>query len=440
MRLEPISLLAWRPRHGLAARLLLAACLLPGGTAGAADETAPFAEPPALQLAAFGTLAWSRDQQPALAPIRDISQRPRDSFATGSTWVLDSRLAAQAAYSFSPELEALVQVVLRDQVDHALSNQVELAHLGWHPAGRVNWRAGRIGYDAFLMGDHRNLGYVNLTVRPPTELYGWVPIFSVDGIEATAELGGNHTWRLQAQFGRSRVTIPVGDDRFRVVNDQLWSLSASYEAGPWRIKGGGSGFRIDSEAAALAPLRDGLEQLAAATRAGAPAISSEASQLRQELGFAGSRLTYATLGASYDDGSWLVQGELARSSSTVDIAPSSRMGYLSAGRRFGQFTPYVLLSASRPAERLKAPANDWSAVGQAGLQATAYGVVNSTRVDQRTLAVGSRWDFANRAAFKLQWDRVQIRPEGYALWFRSPESNRRASTVNLFSASLDFVF
>lgn len=434
------------PSFRLAPRLLplLSTCLLAAQAAGAADlasapETAE--APAALQLSAYGTLGFSRDNQAQLAPIRDISQRPKNGFTQGSTWRLDSRLAAQADYRFSPELEVLAQAVVRDQVDHTLGGQIELAHLAWHPAGGGSWRVGRIGYDAFLMSDYRNLGYVNLTVRPPTEFYGWVPNFSVDGLDATIDLqDGDSGWRLRGQFGRSRTSVPMGDENFRMVTDYLWSLSATQDFGTWRVKAGWAGFRIGTEAAPLASLHAGLDQLAAATLAGAPAISREASQLRRELSFAGSHIRYATLGASYDDGHWLAQGELGESSTSVDIAPSSRMGYMSLGRRFGQFTPYVLLSASRPTERTTAPVNDWSTIGQAAVQATAYRVVNSTRVDQRTLALGTRWDFANRAAVKLQWDRVQIKPDGYALWFRSPDSNGRDSTVNLLSASLDFVF
>ncbi len=113
---------------------------------------------------------------------------------------------------------------------------------------------------------------------------------------------------------------------------------------------------------------------------------------------------------------------------------------MALARRLGEFTPYAMLSLSRPDKSALAPINDWSGIGQAAFQQTAYFVTNSTRQDQETLSLGSRWDFHSQAALKLQWDHSRIHRQGYALWFRSLESNARSSSVNLFTVSLDFVF
>ncbi len=99
-----------------------------------------------------------------------------------------------------------------------------------------------------------------------------------------------------------------------------------------------------------------------------------------------------------------------------------------------------MFSISRPDKSALAPINDWGGIGQAAFQQTVYHVANSTRQDQETLSLGSRWDFNSQAALKVQWDHSRIHPLGYALWFRSPETNARASSVNLFTVSLDFVF
>ena len=395
----------------------------------------------AWRLSGYGSLGWSQDNREALAPIRDVSQAPADSYLTGGSALLDSRLAVQAAYRAGPHSDVVLQAVLRDQVDDSPGALLELGYLEWRPSAEIKLRAGRVGYDAFLMSDHRNLGYAATTIRPPTEFYGWVPIFSLDGIDAARDLHlGDASWRIKAQLGNNRTAVPMGDREFRFVTDYLWSFTASRTAGPWRLKAGLSGFRVDDEAQPLAPLHAGLDQLAAATAGAAPAISGEASALRHELGFAGARFSYTTLGVAYDDGRWLAQTEFGSSRSTVAIGPSSRSAYLVLGHRSGNLTPYLQLSRSQPAESQRRPINDWAAVGQAGLQTTAYQVANSTRVDQRTQALGLRWDLANQAALKLQWDHVRIKPQGYALWFRSPESNDRSSSVDLYSLSLDFIF
>lgn len=424
------------PAHRRRLSALALATLALGTPAAAAAESA--SDLPPWRLSGYGTLSYSRDDRGDLAAIRDFTQRPSNSQNTGATWRLDSRLGLQLAYRFAPRVEGVVQAVARDQINNSVSNSVDLAYLDFQLGPRDAARLGRIGYAPFLMSDHRNLGYAYPWVRPPREFYSWLPLFSFDGGELTHDVfDGDGRWRLRAQFGRSGFDIPMGGDTFAFKADQLWSLSLAHQRGPWRLQAGLSGFRSRDEASPLATLHDGLEQLAGLNL---PGISAEAAQLRRDTSFGGSRIRYYTLGAAYDDGTWLGQAELGYSQTSTVIATASRSGYLAVGRRFGDWLPYLLLSASRPDKPVRTPESDWGMIGQAAFQTIAYGVANSTRQDQETLSLGSRWDFNSRAAFKLQWDHSRIHPQGYALWFRSPETNARASTVNLLTASLDFVF
>lgn len=423
------------PRAGRWAALLLwslSAAHQPALAEEAASTLSPW------RLSGYGTVSYSGDDRSDLAAIRDFTQRPSQGQNTGATWRLDTRLGLQLAYRFAPEVEGVVQAVARDQINNSIGNSVDLAYLDFQLGANRAARLGRIGYAPFLMSDHRNLGYAYPWVRPPREFYSWIPIFSLDGGELSHDFfDGDSRWRLRAQFGRSGFDIPMGNETFAFKADRLWSLSLSQQTGPWRLQAGLSGFRSSAEAAPLAALYGGLEQLAALNL---PGISAEAAQLRHETSFAGTRIRYYTLGAAYDDGSWLAQAELGYSETSTTIATASRSGYLAVGRRFGELMPYLVISASRPNKSPLAPASDWGTIGQAAFQSLAYSIVNSTRQDQETLSLGSRWDFDSRAALKLQWDHSHIHPQGYALWFRSPETNARTSTVNLYTVSLDFVF
>lgn len=390
------------------------------------------------RISGYGTLSHSWDDRGDLAAIRDFTQRPAQLQHTGPTWRMDTRLGIQLAYRFTPQLEAVVQAVARDQIKTSLGSTVDLAYLDIQLAADKALRLGRIGYAPFLMSDHRNLGYAYPWVRPPREFYSWIPIFSFDGGEFSHDIfQGDARWRFRAQFGRSGFDIPMGQAAFDFQAADLWSLSLSRQAGPWRLQAGLSGFRSTAEAAPLADLHAGLDQLAALNL---PGISDEAAQLRGETAFRNARIRYFTLGAAYDDGQWLAQAELGYSATNKAIAPSSRTGYVALARRLGEFTPYAMFSISRPDKSALTPINDWGGIGQAAFQQTVYHVANSTRQDQETLSLGSRWDFNSQAALKVQWDHSRIHPLGYALWFRSPETNARASSVNLFTVSLDFVF
>ena len=390
------------------------------------------------RISGYGSLSHSWDDRKDLAAIRDITQRPANLQKTDASWRLDSRLGVQLAYRFAPQIEGVIQAVARDQISHSIDNSIDLAYLDFQLNSGNTLRLGRIGYAPFLMSDHRNLGYAYPWVRPPREFYSWIPIFSFDGGELSHDIFyGDTRWRLRGQFGRSGFDIPMGTRDFNFKVDNLWSLSLSHQAGPWRLQAGLSGFRSIVEAAPLASLHAGLDQLAGLNIAG---ISREAAMLRRETSFKGNAIRYYTLGAAYDDGQWVSQAEFGYSDTSRTIAPSSRTAYLAIGRRLGDFTPYLLLSASRPDKAKLSSNTDWSVINQGSTQAIAYSVVNSTRLDQETLSLGTRWDFDSRAALKLQWDHTRIHPLGYALWFRDTEINTRSSKVNLVTVSLDFVF
>lgn len=392
----------------------------------------------AFRFSGYGTLSYSGDNDRDLAPIRDFSQRPKDSYASGPTWLLDSRVGMQLAYRFSPTIEGVFQGVMRDQITKSLDSSVELAYLNYQLHANTKARVGRIGYDAFLMSDHRNLGYAYPWVRPAREFYSWIPLFSLDGADLTHDIfQGEARWRIRAQFGRSGFDIPMGDKAFAFKTDDLWSVSAAYQTGVWRFKGGLSSFRSADEAGPLHELHDGLMQLAGLNLAG---ISAEAASLRLETSFKDTRIRYATLGAAYDDGDWLGQTEFGYSHSTTAIASSNYTGYVAVGRRLGHFTPFAMLSASRPGKPLLEPVTRWSSLNQGDFQDTVYRTVNSTRQDQTTLSLGMRWDFESGAALKLQWDRDYIRPQGYVLWFSDMDIRKRYRSVDMLTASLDFIF
>lgn len=401
----------------------------------AATDVSPF------QFSAYGTLSRSWDNRDNLALIRDISQRPKDEFATGPTWELDSRLGLQFAYRISPQLEAVAQVVARYQESTEFHHYVDQAYLDIQSIPELRLRLGRIGYDAFLMSDHRNLGYAYAWVRPPIEYYSWIPIFSVDGGDLTHEFQqGDARWRVRAQAGRNDFVAPMGDNKFNFHADAVWSLSLQREEGPWRLKAGLSSFISAKEVESLAQFHAGLKEIAGL---GIPGISSEAAHLRHESSFKGVRLHYASLGAAYDDGLWFGQAELGSVRTTKTFVPQTNNGYAVIGRRFGTWSPFVMLGVSRPDRKLLEPVNDWSPLGAAatGLQDIAYQqIINSTRFDQDTLSLGTRWDFHERAALKLQLDHTRIHPRGYAAWFRSRPLLERSSNVNLLTLSLDFIF
>ncbi len=397
---------------------------------------APAAAADGLRIGGFGTLGYAYDRRDNIAPARDIAQQPRDGFATRPGWRTDSRLGLQLEYRLTPGIDLVGQFVARDHFDADFDSVTELAYAAFRPHPQLDLRVGRINYDAFLMSDHRNVGYAYPWVRPPAEFYGWIPIFSVNGADLAFNAdAGDARWRVKLQAGSARLAIPIGEGYdFRA--ERLLGLSLTHETARWRLKAAYSRFTAGREVPALAPLHRGLEAVAGA---GLPGVSAEAAELRRELAFENARITYATLGAAYDDGTWLAQAEIGRTTASADVVPHGRMAYASIGRRFGDWTPYLLVGTSRPGNDRRRAANDWGAFN-AALREPALFTVNTTRIAQDTASLGVRWDFHRQAALKLQWDHTRIKPSGYGLWWRDPAINERHTRVNLVSATVDFAF
>ncbi|HEY6896158.1 MAG TPA: hypothetical protein VI279_02770 [Rhodocyclaceae bacterium] len=396
----------------------------------------PLAAAEGLHLGGFGTLGFVTDNRSNIAPARDIGQQPADSFKTGSSWVMDSRLGLQVEYGLSPTLDLVGQFILRDHFQSDFESSTELAYAAWRPSPDLDIRAGRINYDAFLLADHRNVGYAYPWIRPPAEFYGWIPIFSVDGLDAAYDLHGDEArWRFKAQLGRSEFAIPIGRGYQFKTND-LRGVSVTRQSDRWRLKAAYSEFTVDSEVPDLVPLQAGLGQVAAA---GIPQVSAEAADLRRNLTFKGTRVSYTTLGAAYDDGRWLAQAELGVSTATAAVVPHATMAYASLGRRFGDWTPSLTLSTSHPGNKVRDAASDWGPFN-AALRDPALFTLNTTRIEQDTVSLGLRWDFHRQAALKLQWDSTLVKPSGYGLWWRELSVNGRSSRIEMLSATVDFAF
>lgn len=391
-----------------------------------------------LHFSGFGSVALSHDDSRGIALLRDTGQPVSENRDT--SWRSDSVLGLKGGWRLSPTLELAGQVVLRHRVDAKPRSIIEGAHLTWHPSERVDVRVGRMGLDVFMLSDYRSVGYAQPWVRPPREFYGWIPMHTLDGADVAWKFDHGATrWTARLQLGANRTEVPLtADDHFSFRAKRMRALTLHAERDAWQFKLGHSVFRAGSEPPPFVPLRNALAGVAGG---GFGPVSAEAASLRAGLALKDIDIHYSTLGAAYDDGRWLIQGELARVRSDSEVIATGTAAYVSVGRRFGPLTPYVVLVRFRPSNGAREPLNDWSGLGASELQTQAVASYNNFRVDQRTLSLGMRWDFDSRAALTMQWDRSRIAARGFGLWqVDNLVSGERRRTVDVLTLSLDFVF
>ncbi len=245
----------------------------------------------------YGTFGYSHDDGTNLSTMRDLSQRPEKLSQTSDSWVMDSRVGLQASYRFDSYVDVMIQGVWREQHDTSLSSYLDWAFVNVHPTPAFDVRLGRVGFDVFLMSDHRNLGYAYPWVRPPVEFYGWIPMYSIDGgdVAYTLEESDSVRWSIKNQIGHAGLKFPMGEagPDYDFKSDKVWSFNIARESEAWQFKGGYSQIISKADAPILAPLQAGLATVSAA---GIPGVSTESSDLLRELTYKNVTLRYVNLG------------------------------------------------------------------------------------------------------------------------------------------------
>ena len=390
-----------------------------------------------IRISGFGTLGLTDVAAPnGWGYRRDLGQ----SGSTERTRAdVDSRIGLQLNYTPMKQLELVTQLLAaRSSPGANLGDNVEWAFAAIHPTPQLTVRLGRINLDAFLMSDHRNVGFAYLPARPPVEFYGLLPT-SLDGADVSHWLDlGDARWRFKLFGGRGDGGDRGNNAAVRV--SPVFGSSISRESGGLLIRLGVTRAGIANAPATLQPLIEGLTTLAALP---VPNVASEAQALRQRVDAADSTANYLALGVRYESGPWLWNAEWAKVSGHpfFDLVG----GYASAGRRFGDWTLYSAYSqvrSSAPAVAVPQWASSLAFNPALAAQAQALGTAaartaNLGRPSQRTTSLGGRWDFHPQMSLKLQWDQIRTESNGASLWTQTtPDSG----TSHVTSVLLDFVF
>jgi len=370
--------------------ILLCLTLLATG-AGAQESLAP-----KLSIEGFGTVgaAYSTEDD---ADFVTNGTRPRGPGYSGSlSGSIDSRLAAQATLLIGSKLKMILQLMAEQTADGDYIPHAEWANVSYSFTPDLSVRGGRIVMPAFLVSDSRKVSYATPWARPPVELYSMVPIFSLDGADATyrTHLGG-WTGTVNAAFGHAHSEFPGGTFE----TDNLWNVNATVHRGELTARSAVTGGRLRLDASAA--LFEGL-------RAFGPVGESLASRFDPD----DRSFRFATAGMEYDAGSWFAIGELAWVD--FDSALGEKLaGYVTGGLRLGAITPYA--TYSRAALLTDSSVAGLPLTGLPPQVAHRAGQLNATLNTflrrapvQQNWSGGVRWDFRPGLALKTQVDLIDV--------------------------------
>jgi hypothetical protein len=382
----------------------------------------------------FGTLGFASSNNGEADYLVDAF-RPKGPGHTRRTMPdPDTRVGLQATFQPASALTVVLQVTAEQREDDSFRPRIEWANLKWQVNPDLAIRAGRTVLPVFMVTDSRRVGYAIPWVRPPVEMYALVPVTHNDGVEALWRTTfGAVTNTLQFNAGRSDSKFPSASGfeagtaearRLLAVNDTVeigfLSLRATYGKARLTI-------------AAFEPLDVALRMF------GPPGI-----ELADRYGIDDKEVSFVGVGAAYDPGQWFVMGEAAKFD-TNSIVGAKKAWYVSAGYRFGKFTPYATYARTQADSETSTPGLPVAFLPPEVQPTAAF--LNATLNQQlnilprqKTLSAGVRWDFYRNLALKLQYDQVDVDPGSFGTFGNIQPGFQPGSRVRILNATLDFVF
>jgi hypothetical protein len=351
---------------------------------GYAADSTPDSSKSIFSFNGFGTLGVVHTSDNQADFVSNPDQPKGAGFTNSWSATPDSKLGVQLNVAVTDRLSAVVQIMSRYQYDGTFRPDLEWGNVKFQATSDLSVRAGRISIPTFMVSDSLNIGFALPFARIPLEVYGQLPETHSDGIDGSYRMHfGGVTNTVQVFLGGFNSKLP---NQGAYDTHDLYGIVDTIEYGPATLH-----------------------------------LSYQT--LRYDLSFEGLVLDknpqqIATIGASYDPGTWFVSGELIRAPD--DAFGLSYSGYINAGRHFDSLTPYLGYAKAH-----------MSHAGSLGLPPF---------MNQDTATLGVRWDFMKNIDFKVQLDHT-TRHGGFNQYLVNQQPGfQQSGTDEIFTLLVDFVF
>jgi hypothetical protein len=383
---------------------------------------------PEVSFSGFGTVGAVRTTTDAAGYVTSVLQPD----GARTSWDLrpDSVLAGQVNAKFTRDFSAVLQVMMNQRAEDDFMPHVEWAFARYAVTPDLAVRAGIMAVPIYMLSDSRLVGISFPWVRPPTAFYSQAPITNFRGVDLTYRKAfGDAAFTFQPYFGKAPTDVPTSEGASRRADlDRAMGASAKAEWGNWTVRA--AYFQCD-----FTYLGASVPDLVAGLNFVAPFLPG-AADLANRVDATDKRLSFTTVGASYDSGTLFAQAEYGKRGSKTLLLAETTAWYATAGYRFGNVMPHITYSEAKVdnslTQNVVPPMDPFSDLA-AGLGT----LLASSNTAQKTVAIGARWQFHRNADLKVQWDHVKL-PGGAIGNFNA--SAPFASSVNVYSVAVDFVF
>lgn len=378
-------------------------------------------------LNGFGTLGAVRSNERS----GDFTLHALQKVGSSGGWSakVDTRLGAQVTANFAPQWSAVVQAVVEQRQDGDFKPDIDWATLKYQATPELSLRAGRIILPLFLYSDNYKVGYAQHWVRAPVEVYRLIPLTSTTGVDLMYRFGQSdfkHT--LQLAYGENTRRAPEGGE---VHIKDGWLVKDTAEIGALTLHATAAGSRVTMDIPAYNNLFENYRGIA---QSGVSPQAEQAQAIIDRYDPRNRRTMFYSIGAGYDPGKWFVLTEAGQVSSK-SIFGKRFAWYATGGYRMGKLVPYLTYTRARA----RSPLTDPGVTGAPALVNAGLNTALAYVPEQKTIALGARWDFARNIALKMQYDRTRIAPDSLGT-LQTQDVVPRAKDFNVFSISMDWVF
>jgi hypothetical protein len=344
----------------------------------------------------------------------------------------DSKVGVQLTAKFNDLISATVQGVAYADMTGDWEPHLDWAYVRLQALRNLSVRAGYLRAPTFMYSDSVFVGYANVWVRPPLEVYNLSPVYQMRGVDAIWRTTvGPVQVSLNPYYGDGEVDIPTG-----TVDVPEWvGLAATAEYGSFMVRAGYSDVELGSGSnSPLAPVTSALRTIPSSL---CGACSTTADRLELD----GTLIHNLNLGAQYDDGKNFVAAEIGQSRTDNYLIVGKTGAYATYGRRFGNIMPYATYAQLR--RDLKNQTDEIPAVGPlAPLNAAVNATLANGAGDQNSYSVGVRYELPGFSVLKgslvkLQLDHIDTKDTKGMLNAVQADFD---GSLNMISASFDFIF
>jgi len=417
-----ICQIAYQPTRILAVLILLFFCK----NVALAQSTLPFN----LSYSGYGTLgySWLNDGDAEYRTGVGIHGATDEG-----TIEMDTRAAIQFDAQFNPLLSGTLQLIARQNELGDAAAQVEWGFIRLLPVDRIELRLGRMSLPVYSLSDFREVGYANVILRPPEDVYSQIPLRRFDGADITFEsllLDNLVTVQLFGGSAREKIFDGLKPDAKAIIGFSTWLERGPVKA---RFNYTTTDMDIDSRTESIIRLRQGIDAVLAQTPALAPLLNP----VRKDVSGERVGVSFVSLGLSAEFDRFFFDIEVASrriDNWVVDVDSWSFVG----GTTFGRFTPYGFISSNKDAQsdrRITLPADPALAPLQAGINRLYL------PRSQNTVGAGIRFDFSEQIALKSQVEFVSREERGISFSRTTiDDDSDNGDDVIMWSFTLDFVF